>query len=340
MTGWNKTISIWLLALVAAPAWAQQDSLEPGRTDATQEEVSAEAIEVEMREAEERLADAAARVAELSSRRLPMVVDIERHMRGFDRPMLGVTIGAGEEEGPVEGVTIQGVTPGSASSEAGLRSGDVITAVNGETLSAETDAQANRKLLDFMEGIESGDVLDVEYLRDGKEATVSVEPRPGTASPLAFRGNGSWNVPLLAPGTPAAPGHGWFGFYLGGGGWGDMEMVSLTEELGRYFGTDSGLLVVRAPADEALQLEDGDVIQRIDGREPTSVSHAMRILGSYQGGEKLEIEIMRDKKRQTLSVEMPDHRQGALQRFEAPMPPAKVRFSSPRIRVYTEEERI
>ena len=105
-------------------------------------------------------------------------------------------------------------------------------------------------------------------------------------------------------------------------------------------GTDSGLLVVRAPADEALQLRDGDVIQRIDGREPTSVSHAMRILASYQGGEKLEIEIMRDKKRQTLSVEMPDHRQGALQQFEAPMPPANVEFTAPRIRVYRDEDRI
>jgi membrane-associated protease RseP (regulator of RpoE activity) len=336
MTGWNKTISIWLVALAAAPALAQQDSVESGRSDAGDNGVSAEAIEVQMREAEERLADAAARVAELSSRRLPVVLDIEQHMRGFDRPVLGVTIGVGEEEGPVEGVTIQGVTPGSAAAEAGLRAGDIITAVNGEALGAETDSQANRKLLDFMEGIENGDELDIEYLRDGKEATVTVEPRPGTAFPLAFRNNGNWNLPI----APGAPGNRWFGFYLDGGGWGDMEMVSLTEDLGRYFGTDSGLLVVRAPSDEALQLKDGDVIQRIDGREPTSVSHAMRILGSYQGGEKLEIEIMRDKKRQTLSVEMPDHRQGALRGFGPPMPPVKVQSIAPRISAGTEEDRI
>jgi S1-C subfamily serine protease len=88
-----------------------------------------------------------------------------------------------------------------------------------------------------------------------------------------------------------------------------MELVSLTEGLGKYFGTDKGLLVVRAPENENFKLEDGDVIQRIDGREPTSVSHAMRILGSYQTGEKFDIEIMRDRKRQTISVEMPDNRQ-------------------------------
>jgi hypothetical protein len=114
---------------------------------------------------------------------------------------------------------------------------------------------------------------------------------------------------LPAPSTPGAP---TFSFFLGDGSWGDMEMVSLTSDLGRYFGTDDGLLVVRAPSDENLKLRDGDVIQRIDGREPTSVSHAMRILASYQGGETLEIEIMRDRKREKLSVEMPDNRRSHL----------------------------
>ena len=85
-------------------------------------------------------------------------------------------------------------------------------------------------------------------------------------------------------------------------------MVRLTERLGKYFGTDKGLLVVRAPDDKTLKLEDGDVIQSIDGREPKSVSHAMRILGSYQSGEALELQIMRDKRRQTLKIEMPDNR--------------------------------
>jgi hypothetical protein len=38
----------------------------------------------------------------------------------------------------------------------------------------------------------------------------------------------------------------------------------------------------------------------------------MRILASYQGGETLEIEIMRDRKREKLSVEMPDNRRSHL----------------------------
>lgn len=321
----HKTLLIALAALFASPAVAQDEAAESEARarameyEVAQPEAGAEAIELQMREAEERLADAAARVAELSGRRLPAVVDIERHVRQINRPVLGVTIGASEEDGPVEGVTIRGVTPGSAAADAGLRAGDVITSVNGESMSAEKDSEANDKLLDFMQGIDNGDTLDIEYLRDGDDAAVEVEPRPMSAFAFAFPGRGNWHVPT----APAAPNARWFGFYTGGGGWGDMEMVSLTEDLGRYFGTDTGLLVVRAPTDEKLQLQDGDVIQSIDGRTPISVSHAMRILGSYQSGEKLDIEIMRDKKRQTLSVEMPDHRQGSVRYQEYAAPPVE-----------------
>ena len=87
-----------------------------------------------------------------------------------------------------------------------------------------------------------------------------------------------------------------------------MELVDLNEGLGKYFGTDKGVLVVKAPKAEALQLQDGDVIQSIDGREPTSTRHAIRILSSYQPGEKLQIVIMREKRSRTLDIEMPDDR--------------------------------
>ena len=297
----------WLMMLATSVAWAQGS--EDART--AEQEVRVEEIEAELRAEEERLAEAAARIAELSRRRLPAMVDVERRMRFGDRPMLGVTIGSEDaDDGPVEGVVIRGVSPGGAAAEAGLRSGDVLTAINDENLSADTEEQANDKLLDFLEGVEEGDTLDIEYLRDGKAATAEVKPRPMSAFAFAFSpGYGSMAMRALpapaAPGAPIAP---MFNIFLGDGGWGDMEMVSLTGDLGRYFGTDKGLLVVRAPSDENLKLKDGDVIQRIDGREPTSVSHAMRILGSYQGGEKLELQIMRDRKRETLSIEIPDNR--------------------------------
>jgi C-terminal processing protease CtpA/Prc len=283
-----------------------------------------EEIDVQMREAEERLAEAAARIAELSTRRLPQITSsIVEGMRAHNRAMLGITIDAEGERGPVEGVTVAGVTPGSAAAEAGLRAGDVITAVNGESLGADTDEEANEKLVDFMAGVQDGDTLDVEYLRDGRSATVQVRPRRVSYS-FAWRTDRS--RPGMAPPAPPAPG---FFFRAGIGSWGDMEMVSLTEDLGRYFGTDKGLLVVRAPTHESLKLRDGDVIQSIDGREPSSVAHAMRILASYQGGEELDLEIMREGKRQTIRIEMPDDRQSSLRGGGSAAPQFRFRTMAP-----------
>ena len=269
-------------------------------------------VEVRMREAEAALAEAAQQVAELSIRQLPRVATIERIMRGGHGPVLGITIGADDDDGPVEGVAILGVSPGGAAAESGLRAGDIITAINSELLTADNDREANEKLLDFMQGVEEGDELTIEYLRNGKSQTVEVSPRSMHGGVFAFEFDGS---DFSAPGFPVRPNAREFENFLwisGGSGLGDMELVKLTERLGSYFGTDEGLLIVRAPKNEELKLQDGDVIQSIDGRSPTSVNHAMRILGSYQSGETVNIEIMRDKRKRTISIDVPDNRRSEL----------------------------
>ena len=310
MAIWRKSLVLILFAFISAPGIAQQSARDIER--AAEREVGESAarqqtVEVQMREAEERLAAAARQIAELSTSNLPAIVEIERRIHMDGRAVLVITIGSGDGDGPVEGVSVRGVSPSGAAADAGLRSGDIITAVNGESLTAASDEEANARLIEFMSGVEEGDVVDVEYLRNGKQA--SVEVRPNEMSPLAYAfrlGRGNYSL-LRAPNAPGLDFSKFIGF-SDGSGWGHMEMVALTERLGRYFGTDKGLLVVRAPDDESLKLQDGDVIQSIDGREPTSVSHAMRILGSYQSGEQLELQIMRDQRQQTLKIEMPDNR--------------------------------
>ena len=323
MATWKKSLLFILFALTSAPAVAQQNEREAARAAERQmraveehqrtvqvqmreAEEQQRVVEVQMREAEERLAAAARQIAELSSSNLPAIVDIERRVHMHGRAVLGITIGSNDGDGPVEGVTVRGVSPGGAAADAGLQSGDIITAINDESLTADDDEQANAKLVEFMSGVEQGDVLDVEYLRNGKQGTVEVRPKEMSAFAFAFGpGRQDYSV-KVAPNLPDFVSK--FAWVSNGSGWGHMEMVSLTARLGKYFGTDKGLLVVRAPDDQTLKLEDGDVIQSIDGREPKSVSHAMRILGSYQSGEQLELQIMRDKRRQTLKIEMPDNR--------------------------------
>lgn len=318
----RKTLVIAVLAFFCAPAVAQNDTELAHEAEAhpRSAEIEQEAeiirqqsnrveVEVRMKDAEQRLAEAARRVADLSMAQLPRVERLERFIQANRGPVLGVTIGADENDAPVEGVNILGVSPGGAAESAGLRAGDVITSINDESLTADSSQEANEKLLDFMQGVEEGDALDIEYLRNGKSAVTEVMPRPMDGNIFAFGFPGG---NFTAPGAPGAPQFENFIWHMDGDGFGDMELAQLTERLGSYFGTDEGLLVVRAPEDEDLQLEDGDVILNIDGRQPSSVAHAMRILGSYESGETLKIEIMRDKRKRTITMEIPDNRQSAI----------------------------
>ena len=211
------------------------------------------------------MAEAAREIAELTSERLPKLQEFEKRIEiiNSDKPRLGVTIGDEKEGGPVEGVHIMAVTPGSAAADAGLRTGDILS-VNDDTLSADNSKEAARRLIDFMEGVEEGDVLKIEYLRDGKVGSVEVEPRALEMHKYSF-----FDMPkdFEMPDIPeihVAPGDvdrfvkRWDFRWLGNS-WGDMELVELNEGLGKYFGTDAGVLVVSAPEADTLKLEDGDV---------------------------------------------------------------------------------
>ncbi len=312
MDNTRKFLLILAATMLAGSSLAQPTAAEP-EVERKQAELRLEQADIEerMREAEQRLAEAAQQIAELSARQLPRIAEFTREIHIDNRPRLGITIGS-DEPGSVAGVQIMGVSPGGAADEAGLRAGDTITGINGEPMTADSASEASSKLLDFMSGVEEGDELQVDYLRNGKAGKVEVTPQASSAQMFSFPGRAFGFTAPVPPVAPIMPGVEQWTWVSRGSGFGDMELVSLTERLGKYFGADKGLLVVRAPENENFKLEDGDVIQRIDGREPTSVSHAMRILGSYQTGEKFDIEIMRDKKRQTISVEMPDNRQSGV----------------------------
>lgn len=308
---WKVILPATVLLLLVGQAAAQTD--EDERQQAM--EAREQAMEEKLREAEKRMADAARDIAAITKERLPRMEEIERAALMSGKPRLGVAIDTSEQAGPVEGVSIIGVTPGSAASDAGLRAGDILTAVNDESLSAESCAVANLRLLDIMHGVEEGDVLTVEYLRDGKSGSVEIEPRVVADDTFAFAWNGKAPQVMTGMGKSLAPEIARrvemeFGFPWAGTALGDLELVELNEGLGRYFGTDKGLLVVAAPKSDAFDLRDGDVIQSIDGREPKDVRHALRILGSYQAGEKLKIGIMRDKKKRTINVEIPTDQHG------------------------------
>lgn len=86
---------------------------------------------------------------------------------------------------------------------------------------------------------------------------------------------------------------------------GTMELTTLTPQLGSYFGTNQGVLVVHAPTHGILQLRDGDVILSIGGRTPANRSQAIRILTSYDPGEIIRLEVLREHHRLDIMATMP-----------------------------------
>ena len=215
--------------------------------------------------------------------------------------MLGINISDSDSE---NGVRVDGVTPGGPAAGSGVETGDVIVAMDGAELTGDSPAEL---LVAQMENVSPGDTVTLTVVRDGDEQDIEVVTG---ASTTVFSRQGSRQddgdrrfsfTDLFRNGGDAAQRLVNFRRQ-----WGDMEMVELTPELGAYFGTETGILVVRAPSDEALEaLQDGDVILDIGGRVPNSTQHAVRILSSFESGEALELEIMRDQRQQTLEVQFP-----------------------------------
>ncbi|HSD73490.1 MAG TPA: PDZ domain-containing protein [Steroidobacteraceae bacterium] len=275
------------IAVGMPPAMAQQS-----KSDAD--------IEAQLAAAREKLEEAAREVAQLSSQLTgPVMEDYLMTTAGVGkRAMLGITIGNAEDK---TGVHVEGVTPGGPAAAAGLKTGDVIVGVDGKNLRS-TDKASGPALVAHLRTVKPGDKVKVEYLRDGKtrtaEITTEAMQHPHVMAFPPMMGIGP------APGMAGEP------FTMGfrafpGAQFLDMELVTLTPKLGRYFGTDKGVLVVRGPRNAEFKLEEGDVIVDIDGRAPQNGAHALRILRSYQPGEKLTLNVLRDRKPVKLVVTMP-----------------------------------
>ena len=311
-----KAILLVLGSLAAMPLAARADSTAPKATPAPSASTrgpSQAQLEQQLEQARQQLQDAAHRVANLS---MQLNGDMMSHMaqvrerveKAQHRGFLGVDLDDDEENG---GVTVSGVTPGGPADKGGLREGDVITGINGTVFKAAGDDSADDKLAEFMRDTKPGQSLKVAYTRDGKAGTANV-----TAGSLQDVGAYSYSfdlppMPPMAPMAPTppdalmAPRMPWNMFFNSGNRWGEMQLATITPGLGTYFGTDKGLLVMHVPKDSKLQLQEGDVIIQLGGRDPGSPPHAIRILSSYGPGENVKIDIMRKGKPMILNVTLP-----------------------------------
>src|SRR6267143_1204907 len=209
------------------------------------------------------------------------------------------------------GARIEGITPSGPAEKAGLKVGDVITRFKGTALGGTASEDDERsgpgmKLIDLARELEPGDTVQVEYRRgnEARKVTLVAEdlgPGRSWSGPMEMPDMGAFKelMPQMGPGNDFEVAF--------GSPWGGIELVELNPDLGDYFGTREGVLVVRAPEDSSLGLKGGDVIISIGGRKHTSPDQAMRILRSYDAGETVTLDVLRKQKHVSVTWKVPSN---------------------------------
>ncbi|MEO5627048.1 MAG: PDZ domain-containing protein, partial [Dokdonella sp.] len=225
-----------------------------------------------------------------------------RYIAEPDRAMLGIVLGRNEDKDKA-GARISGVTPDGPAAHAGLRDGDVITAIDQRPIAGGNPDAALATARECLADLKENQSVSIEYLRGAQKSVVV----------LSAERREAWNWPALMNEDPELPSlpkdfierirasveratryrekihavveqtqhevmrvnstqvreamekarHAmrhempWWG----------INLAPVDADLGRYFGTDKGALVISADPDSLPGLRAGDVITRV-GEEP------------------------------------------------------------------------
>jgi len=235
---------------------------------------------------------------------------------------LGVVVRLLASDDDSIGAAIESVTPRGPAAKAGIQSGDIITRLDGQSvLGGDTKAEADQslpglRLVELAAKLEPYDTIAVEYRRDGSRRTASLVTgnEPMWEFSMGGPDDRTWTMRAreLEPfgglqrgrlHTERLP-EGGFLFRFGGP-LANVELAPLNADLGAYFGTTEGVLVINVPEESTLGLKGGDVVLGVDGRKTSSPSGLLRILRSYDPGDSFKLEVMRNKSRQTVTGTLP-----------------------------------
>jgi S1-C subfamily serine protease len=245
----------------------------------------------------------------------PQVV---RRMRAITqrRARLGVTVDLRASDADSIGATLSAVTPGGPAAKAGLKSGDIVTRIDGKSLTSSDNLKRENeqslpgvRLVEYASRLQPNDTISVEYRRDGARHTASLVTGDEVLSLEVFPDGGDFE--LKTGGIPLArspfrgtirgeqlPGGAMaYSLAFGGGPLADLELAPLNPDLGQYFGTSEGVLVINVPGESSLGVKGGDVILSVDGRKATGPNSLLRILRSYDEGDSFKLDVMRNKSR-------------------------------------------
>jgi membrane-associated protease RseP (regulator of RpoE activity) len=312
-------IGLVALLVITAGAAAQEKEL----TDAQRREMEHKLQELreQMRELERQLGRTRGEMLFVTPRaaEAPLAFAI-----AMGRPRLGVIVKTDRDPATDSiGAVLEAVTPDGPAAKAGLVAGDIVVTFNGKGLVA-TDGSPGERLIDLAGKMEEGDTVRIA-IRRGKDAkTVTVVPKAmddlaysyqfrTTDSAMKVAQRAMERALVVAPRVEVRDRLEPLVWSIRESiRWSDMELTTIDADLGSYFGTTDGLLVVRAPKDSLLGLKSGDVILRIGGRKPSSPSNAIRIFRSYESGDEIRIEVMRNKRPTEVKATVPERERGLL----------------------------
>ena len=216
------------------------------------------------------------------------------------------------------GAVVEDVRAGSAAEKAGIKTGDVITAFDGEKV------RGVRHLTRLVSETPEGRTVNASILRDGKRVDVAVTPDASSLAslernfdvlvpPMRFetRPRGGDDMTWAMPGRPEGawmykgrrPGEAW-GFKSEKGRLG-IKIQALDGQLGEYFGTSTGVLVNSVDADSPAAkagLKAGDVVTAVNGKSVTEPSQLIEAVGAVADGGTLTLGFTRDKKAQSVTA--------------------------------------
>lgn len=247
--------------------------------------------------------------------------------------IIGVSIDPRPRETDRWGAYVAAVTPGYPAERAGIRAGDIIARIDGQSLTAGRTERAVSddeslvwlRLSEIVRKLEPGKAVELQYRRDDQVNTTRVTPvedqrwlaiAPG-ATTVVPRAPGTPNTPELAwrfvapndenirSAAPFPPGSNADVFFTFGSPIANLELAPVNEKLGAYFGTTRGVLVITAPAERNLSLEPGDVVTAIDGRTVDTPAEFIRALRSYDRGKSFTLQVTRQKQRQSITTSLP-----------------------------------
>ena len=333
-------------AALRADAEAKRSEAQAQRAEADKSRAEAEVelgrMREQMRELSRKMADLSIKLGDVGPRTYAY-----RYLGNPERAMLGVVLAPAKQ-----GVRISGVTPGGPAEKAGVRNGDVVIAIDGKTVSGEDDA------MERLHDLKIDQSVKLTVQRDGKNSDLAVKAERREPYNLAYA-FGNSDMPdvdieghdesheFLPPDfhdrvqaqvdramrraqiterdaerIAERAGHqaerALQHLHISTPWWG-LNLASLNPDLGNYFGTDKGALVLSA--DESLQaLKPGDIVQQVDGEKVERPEDALRLLREQRPGTELKVQVLRQHKPLTLSMKAPEWKGMFVPR--PPVPPA------------------